>query len=90
MRATSKKKPGAGFSGRPTGPGRLTYLPAAKGFLEEDREGADAPEAAKAVVIPFGLEASVSYGHGTANGPAAILEASKALELFDEELWCEP
>lgn len=69
---------------------RLAYAPASRGFLEEDRLGADTPETAQAVVIPFGLEASVSYGHGTAKGPAAILEASKALELFDEELWCEP
>lgn len=68
----------------------LKFLPAAKGFLEADRQAADRPEEAQAVVIPFGLEASVSYGHGTAKGPAAILEASNALELFDEELWKEP
>ena len=36
------------------------------------------------------MEASVSYGSGTAAGPAAILQASEQLELFDEELWCEP
>jgi agmatinase len=69
---------------------RLKYLTAVQGFLESERDGADKPETAQAVVIPFGLEASVSYGHGTAKGPAAILEASKALELFDEELWAEP
>lgn len=69
---------------------RLDYLPAAEGFLEPDREDADRPDEARAVVIPFGLEASVSYGAGTAAGPAAILAASHQLELFDEELWCEP
>ena len=42
------------------------------------------------MVIPFGLEASVSYGGGTAAGPAAILTASHQLELFDEEVWREP
>jgi agmatinase len=42
------------------------------------------------VVIPFGLEASVSYGGGTAAGPAAILAASHQLELYDEELGREP
>jgi agmatinase len=31
----------------------------------------------------------VSYGGGTAKGPAAILEASHQLELFDDELWRE-
>lgn len=44
----------------------------------------------KAVVIPYGLEASVSYGGGTARGPAAMIAASPELELFDEELWYEP
>ena len=48
------------------------------------------PASARAVVIPFGLEASVSYGGGTAAGPAAILAASHQLELYDEELGREP
>src|SRR3989338_5148826 len=46
--------------------------------------------AAKAVVIPFGLEASVSYGGGTARGPQAMIDASHEVELFDDEFWCEP
>ena len=71
-------------------PRRLRYAPAGSSFLEAERDGADRPEEARAVIIPFGLEASVSYGHGTADGPAAILQASHALELFDEELWREP
>ena len=65
------------------------YLSPAEDFLEEGRAGADQPEKARAVVIPFGLEGSVSYGGGTATGPAAILAASDQLELFDEELWRE-
>lgn len=69
---------------------QFIYLNAAEGFQDPDREGADTPETARAVVIPFGLEASVSYGGGTARGPAAILAASQQLELFDEELWREP
>lgn len=71
-------------------PARLDYLPAEEGFLEPDRADAKEPAKAKAVVIPFGLEASVSYGHGTAKGPLALLAASHQLELFDEELWREP
>lgn len=67
-----------------------TYLPPEKDFLEAGREGADRPQDARAVVIPFPLEATVSYGSGTAAGPEAILAASDQLELFDEELWCEP
>lgn len=42
-----------------------------------------APEAALFHVIPAPLEKSVSYGTGTAGGPAAILQASTQLELFD-------
>lgn len=71
-------------------PSRLNYLPPSEAFLEPDRADADRPHEARAVVIPFGLEASVSYGSGTAAGPAAILAASHQLELFDEELWREP
>jgi agmatinase len=54
------------------------------------REEAGDPAGAKAVIIPFGLEASVSYGAGTARGPEAIIAASPKLEFFDEALWCEP
>jgi len=36
-------------------------------------------------VIPAPLEKTVSYGKGTARGPAAILAASTKLELFDGE-----
>jgi len=68
----------------------LQYAPPDQDFLEAERAGADKPEEARAVVVPFGLEASVSYGAGTAAGPAAILVASEQLELFDEELWREP
>ena len=44
----------------------------------------------KAVVIPFGLEKTVSYGSGTKNGPKEIIKASHQVELYDEELNCEP
>lgn len=42
-----------------------------------------APEKAHFHVIPVPYERSVSYGHGTADGPRVILEASAQLELFD-------
>lgn len=45
---------------------------------------------ARAVVLPVPLETSVSYGAGTSRGPAAILEASTQVEVWDEELGCEP
>lgn len=66
------------------------YLPGDESFLDPARLDAAEPAKARAVVIPFGLEASVSYGGGTKAGPASILAASHQLELFDEELWREP
>ena len=44
----------------------------------------------KVVVVPFGLEKTVSYGGGTKNGPQEIIKASHQVELYDEELHCEP
>ena len=44
----------------------------------------------KVVVVPFGLEKTVSYGRGTKNGPKEIIKASHQVELYDEELHCEP
>ncbi len=40
----------------------------------------------RVVVVPAPYEATVSYGHGTAGGPAAIIEASSQVEFYDEEL----
>ena len=42
------------------------------------------------IVVPFGLEKTVSYGRGTKNGPKEIIKASHQVELFDEELNKEP
>jgi len=60
------------------------------GFLGIEEPYLNSPEDAKVVVVPFGLEKSVSYGGGTKNGPQAIIKASRQAELFDEEFWCEP
>ena len=60
------------------------------GFLGVEEKYLKTPDQAKVVVIPFGLEKSVSYGGGTKNGPSAIIKASQQVELFDEEFWCEP
>lgn len=42
-----------------------------------------APENARFHVVPVPYEKTVSYGNGTAKGPAAIIEASSQLERFD-------
>jgi len=43
-------------------------------------------EKSKAVILPVPYEGTVTYGKGTANGPKAIIEASKNMELYDIEL----
>ncbi|WP_211924178.1 agmatinase [Coxiella endosymbiont of Amblyomma nuttalli] len=68
----------------------MKCLPSKEAFLGLEFENSVSYEHAKAVIIPFGLERSVSYGAGTAKGPAAMIQASHELELFDETLWCEP
>ncbi len=67
----------------------LDIMPPDEGFLGIPKNEAASLKTAKAVIIPFGLEASVSYGGGTALGPAAMLIASHQVELFDEEFWSE-
>ncbi|HMO50034.1 MAG TPA: agmatinase family protein [Kiritimatiellia bacterium] len=43
------------------------------------------PEEARCVVVPVPWEVTVSYGGGTAGGPAAILEASRQVDLYDPD-----
>ena len=43
------------------------------------------PEESAVVVIPVPWEATVSYGAGTANGPRAVLDASRQVDLLDRE-----
>ena len=65
----------------------MEYLSNKKGFLGIDNK-INFKE--KVVVVPFGLEKTVSYGGGTRNGPKEIIKASHQVELYDEELHCEP
>ena len=65
----------------------MNYLSNKKGFLGIDNKF-NFKE--KAIVVPFGLEKTVSYGGGTKNGPKEIINASHQVELYDEELNCEP
>ena len=65
----------------------MNYLSQRKGFLGYD---ANQKINHKVIVVPFGLEKTVSYGGGTKNGPKEIIKASHQVELFDEELNKEP
>ena len=65
----------------------MKYLSDKNGFLGIDN---DFSFKEKVVVVPFGLEKTVSYESGTRNGPKEIIKASHQVELYDEELQCEP
>jgi agmatinase len=66
---------------------RYTPLPPDNfgGLSEED----SLYEKARAVIFPIPLERTTTYEHGTRNGPAAILAASRNMELYDEEFETE-
>ena len=65
----------------------MKYLSNKKGFLGTDNKSNGKENV---VVIPFGLEKTVSYGTGTSKGPIEIIKASHQVELFDEDLNKEP
>ena len=65
----------------------MKYYPNKKGFLGIDNKF-NFKE--KVIVVPFGLEKTVSYGGGTKNGPKEIIKASHQVELYDEDLDKEP
>ena len=65
----------------------LEFLKNKDGFLGIDNK---TKFKEKVVVVPFGLEKTVSYGGGTKNGPKEIIKASHQVELYDEELNYEP
>ena len=65
----------------------MKYLSNKNGFLGVDNKFGFKE---KVVIVPFGLEKTVSYGGGTKNGPKKIIDASHQVELYDEELNCEP
>ena len=49
-------------------------------------EGAHASfDRARAVILPVPYESTTSYSGGTRRGPGAIVDASRYVELFDQE-----
>ena len=47
-------------------------------------------EDAGVIVLPVPYEGTVTYGLGTKGGPKAIITASGHVELYDDEIDCEP
>ena len=65
----------------------MKYLSNIKGFLGIDNKN---NKKSNVVVVPFGIEKTVSYGSGTSRGPKEIIKASHQVELYDEDLGKEP
>jgi agmatinase len=65
----------------------MAYLPTNFGLLDEEDSRYDD---ARAVILLLPFERTTSYGKGTVDGPAAIVRASQAMEVYDEELRSEP
>jgi agmatinase len=62
-----------------------TFDPSAPALAEGLFGLPSTPDTAQVVVIPVPWEATVSYGSGTADGPAAVLQASRQVDLLDRE-----
>ncbi|MDT8368806.1 MAG: agmatinase [Longimicrobiales bacterium] len=84
--ADRDRHPPGGLRGSAGVPPALADLPWAlpQTFLGLDEE-AGAFESARAVLLPVPYEATTSYGGGTRSGPAAIIDASRYIELHDQE-----
>jgi agmatinase len=59
------------------------YLPMNFGGIEEEEYSAF--ETSKVRILPVSYEGTVSYGTGTGKGAMAIVDASRNLELYDDE-----
>ena len=63
----------------------MNYIRFPKNFGELENEISNY-ETSKAVILPIPYEKTTTYVKGAAKGPAAILDASRNMELYDEEL----
>ena len=91
----SSETPGRGFpsagSTRPSRfPDGLADLPweLPHTFLGLDEDASDFATA-RAVLLPVPYETTTSYRGGARSGPGAIVDASRYIELYDQELKCD-
>ncbi|MDP4173853.1 MAG: agmatinase [Bacteroidota bacterium] len=63
----------------------MKELGISKNFLAIEKQYSEY-KSSEIVVLSAPFEKTVSYGHGTKNGPKGILEASHYVEFYDEEL----
>lgn len=67
---------------------KIAVLGKKDNFLGLEKE-VSSYESSKIAVLPVPYEHTVSYGGGTGKGPKAILDASRYVEFYDEELETE-
>jgi len=68
----------------------MEHLPADRNFLRIEDEEFCAYDRSRFVVYGAPYEHTSSYREGSKDGPDAIIGASQFVELYDEELDCEP
>ena len=54
-----------------------------------DEEEYSSFESARVLILPVSYEGTVSYGTGTGAGAMAIIDASRNMELYDDEIDAE-
>ncbi|MBI4539520.1 MAG: agmatinase [Gemmatimonadetes bacterium] len=81
--------PEGGHPAAPSGPPPDLAWELPHNFLGLDAESSEHGRA-RVLVLPVPYEATTSWGGGTRRGPYAILEASRYVELYDQELDWEP
>ena len=67
--------------------GEHPELPMNYGGLDEEHSSL---ERARVVILPVPYDRTASYMKGTARGPEAIVEASRFMELYDDEIDRDP
>src|SRR5262249_5181792 len=73
-----------GQAGAPLGSG-VSFDPSGPGLAGHAFGLPHTPEEARVALVPVPFEATPGYGGGTAEGPAAVLRASRQVDLFDLE-----
>ena len=68
-----------------TGLKQMNYIKFPNNFAELEDDVSNY-ETSKVVILPIPYEKTTTYIKGTSKGPQAILEASRNMELYDEEL----
>jgi agmatinase len=63
----------------------MNYIKFPENFAELDDEISNY-ETSKVVILPLPYEKTTTYMKGTRNGPSAIINASRNMEIYDEEL----